>query len=186
MEQSLTPQQIVAARLPLLRGRHGWSTQKLADRITELGGDLSRTAITKIETGRRDVKLDEAMLLAVALDVSPSYFFVPVRRGETVSLTPNLTVTASEARYFVKGSKPLPGQDPYIFRSEVNEELVEDREFWQQARTAEERANELLAQAEEDNDPKELQAALDVLQIVERRMRAKFNLQHEEITGKDT
>lgn len=54
-----------------LRDERRWTALDLVHRLQPLGGDLSRQAISKIETGARGVSIDELCLLARALDVQP-------------------------------------------------------------------------------------------------------------------
>jgi transcriptional regulator with XRE-family HTH domain len=53
--------------------------------VAGLGGALQTTAITRIERGDRDVSLEDALLLAAALDVSPLYLIVP-READVIAL----------------------------------------------------------------------------------------------------
>src|SRR5690349_6226011 len=55
----------VGARIKALRAEREWSARELAERCTLAGaGALSRTAISKLETGNRHLKAEEARVLA--------------------------------------------------------------------------------------------------------------------------
>lgn len=113
------PSQVLAAQLPAIRARLDLSAQGLADRVAVLGGTLDRAAISKIETGKRGVSLDEALLLALAADVAPVHLFLPREDGEPVRVAPKLTPPAVAARRWLRGQEPLPGGDEKTFQVEV-------------------------------------------------------------------
>jgi transcriptional regulator with XRE-family HTH domain len=46
-----------------------WSAARLAEEVAANGGNLPRHAISKIETGVREVSIDELLYIAAALDV---------------------------------------------------------------------------------------------------------------------
>lgn len=53
------------------------TAQQLADRVAEIGGALSRQAISKIENGNRGVSVNELVVLAKALGTSPLMLLFP-------------------------------------------------------------------------------------------------------------
>lgn len=53
------------SRIPRVRTARGMSQQELAD-----GAELIRQVVSKIETGRQGVGLDDAVAICTALDVS--------------------------------------------------------------------------------------------------------------------
>jgi transcriptional regulator with XRE-family HTH domain len=107
MEESLTPRQVFAQRMREVRNRRSWSMEELSKRLKELGLKLNASQIAKIETGSRDISLDEAIAIGVALWVSPLHLFIPTDEGPPVSLTPNFTKDRTDARAWVRGSLPL-------------------------------------------------------------------------------
>lgn len=68
--------QHVRATLKSLRAGAGLTHQQVSDRTA---GAISRTAISDIERGVRKVDVDDLMLLALALDVSPLDLLLPDR-----------------------------------------------------------------------------------------------------------
>lgn len=110
---------VVARHLAAVRSRVGMaSAQELADRVQELGGRLDRAAISKIESGTRNVSLDEALLLAAALNVAPVHLFFPLNDDAEVEIAPGLKrVPAAAARAWFRGQEPLPGQPEQTYRS---------------------------------------------------------------------
>src|SRR4051794_7495768 len=90
-ERQATARYVVARHLSTVRSRVGMdSAQELADRVKALGGKLDRAAIAKIESGTRNVSLDEALLLAAALDVAPVHLFFPLNDDAEVEIAPGL------------------------------------------------------------------------------------------------
>lgn len=118
-EHGKSPSQVLAELLPAIRARRQLSAQQLAAAVRKLGGTLDRAAISKIETGARGVSLDEAVLLAVALDVAPVHLLTPRDDDEPVSVAPAVTVAADRARRWVRGLEPLPDHDDQSYRTEV-------------------------------------------------------------------
>lgn len=110
---------VVAANLASIRARVGMaSAQELADRVKEIGGRLDRAAISKIESKARNVSLDEALMLAVALDVSPVHLFLPLDDDAPVQLAPKLApVKARDVREWLRGRAPLPTTNEKTFRT---------------------------------------------------------------------
>jgi hypothetical protein len=63
--------------------------------------------ITRIERGTRKVSLDEAIALAVALDVAPVHLFLPISDEGRVSVTPSAEVPSRVARQWALGIRAL-------------------------------------------------------------------------------
>lgn len=110
---------VLGGNLSTIRARVGMaSAQELADKVKEIGGRLDRAAIAKIESGARNVSLDEALLLAVALDVSPVHLFIPLDDKELVQVAPKLdAVSARDAREWIRGRSALPSTNEKTFRT---------------------------------------------------------------------
>lgn len=100
MSESRAPEtlsDVVARRIVLFRKRRDITRDQLAARCAELGyPELTGPALANIETGRRskegkrrrDVTVDELMVLARALHVPPSLLLFPVGDEATVSVVP--------------------------------------------------------------------------------------------------
>jgi transcriptional regulator with XRE-family HTH domain len=160
------PSQVLAEALADIRGRQGLSAEALAQRVREHGGQLDRAAISKIENGMRGVSLDDALLLAVALGVSPLHLFLPRDDNEGVELAPDVQVTAVAARRWIRGLEPLPGQDdreiPASEWNVLNERVVTARaiadDVHRRLRVAKEHAKTITAElAKLDTNAKLLQ-----------------------------
>lgn len=100
-------------RLRELRRRRGWNQQDLADALKTLNKPLSRVTITKIENGHRDVTLEEALELALALDVSPLWLLFPDPE-ELVDIGSGEFDRAAFVEW-LKGEQALPGMDALEF-----------------------------------------------------------------------
>jgi transcriptional regulator with XRE-family HTH domain len=125
-----SPRYVLARQLPEIRARVGYaSAQDLADRVAQLGGRLDRAAISKIESRSRNVSLDEALLLAVALNVAPVHLFLPRADDEEVEIARGLpSVPAVEARAWFRGqAATVPTVNEKLFRTEVPESEWEER-----------------------------------------------------------
>lgn len=116
------PSEITAQQTREVRQRKRWTQQQLSDRIGELGGVMDRVVIAKIETGRRGIPLDDALLLAVALNIAPSNLLLPMFSDEPVALAPQRAVSPRIARSWFRAQRPLPGDDERAYWSEVSDE----------------------------------------------------------------
>ena len=110
---------IFAIRLREAREARGWRQQDLADRMSQLGSPMDRTTLAKIEKGKREARLGEVIALAAALDVAPTYLYLPIEGPEPVCLAPALAVDPGDARKWARGIKPLDPADHrvYFFQS---------------------------------------------------------------------
>ncbi|OBA64285.1 helix-turn-helix domain-containing protein [Gordonia sp. 852002-10350_SCH5691597] len=67
----------VALNVTILRATQGLSVAELAERATAAGRPLTRQAVSEIEAGRRRVDVDDLIVLALSLDVSPAMLLMP-------------------------------------------------------------------------------------------------------------
>ncbi len=118
-----TPGQAFARQVRESRERKPWSQEQLVDRLREMGVEWDRATLARLEAGRRKVSLDEALLLAAALGVSPQYLVLP-RSNEPVQLAPNLTVEVRLARDWMRGFTPLSDDDERSFFTEVPDDQL--------------------------------------------------------------
>jgi hypothetical protein len=94
------------------------SQQGLADRLNHLGARIDRTAVAKVEAGKRELAVAEAFMFALALDVAPVHLFVPADSEDEIQLAPNLWARPHEVRAWMRGFTPL-FQDPRVYFSTV-------------------------------------------------------------------
>ncbi|HME03342.1 MAG TPA: helix-turn-helix domain-containing protein [Solirubrobacteraceae bacterium] len=118
---------IFARRLREARNARRWTQQDLADAVDKLGAPMDRTVLARLEKGQREVRLDELVALAAALDVAIVHLILPIegditqqpvdeqgaplrgrrQTGPAVALTPTLRVNQRKARRWARGEIPL-------------------------------------------------------------------------------
>jgi transcriptional regulator with XRE-family HTH domain len=128
MDNETTVSDLIAARIRDLRVRRGLTTADLAERCAKLGAPhLSMQALYKFESRRTDgrvkprpLRVDELLVLAMALDASPVHLIVGLDDDAPFPVTPSLTVPAGEARQWIRGwphsRNGLPGTDGHLYR----------------------------------------------------------------------
>jgi transcriptional regulator with XRE-family HTH domain len=111
-DQALDLQACLAREIRRHRDRQGLSAQRLADLVAAAGGKLTRQAISKIETGGRDVRMDEVAVLARALRVPPVLLLFPLGVAPSVDVfPPEPTVPTWQAVRWFTGDAHLDGSD---------------------------------------------------------------------------
>jgi transcriptional regulator with XRE-family HTH domain len=94
------------------RGRK-LTVQDLSRRTGKHGLALSRPTISKLEQGlRQSVTVDEVMVLAKALSVSPLDLIFPVGKAETAEVLPGQYMDTFEAVRWFSGFSAQPGNPP--------------------------------------------------------------------------
>jgi len=106
IERGPTAQQVAAN---LRRLRVPLSMAQLVARAAELGRTISIDSLSSMELGRRRVDVDDLMVLAQVLGVSPLALLLPCSDGPTatVELTGSGSITAAAAWAWAEGSHPL-------------------------------------------------------------------------------
>lgn len=97
----------LAENVKMLRERLPLTTEQLAERVTGLGRPVRANTITKIEKGQRRVDIDDAMALAIALEVNLTTLVLPYTTKGTVQLTETTTIDAADAWNWADGRRPL-------------------------------------------------------------------------------
>ncbi len=103
--------EVTAERVRAHREQKGWSQERLARAMTELGHPMHQTAIAKIEARLRKVTVDDLLVLAVALEVPPPLLFLPIDTEEDLALTPSKKVYPWRVWEWLHGEEPLPACD---------------------------------------------------------------------------
>lgn len=126
MDDPKTPEQVFGERLGAIRRRReGWTQAYLAERVSDFGETIDRGTIAKIETGRRGVSLNEALVLSAALGVSPIFLFFPTDPHEKVAIGDSVRAPAGAARKWVQGYRPLKMDDDLkMWEAEVVSDLT--------------------------------------------------------------
>lgn len=119
------PSEIFVEQMRAQRERRGWSQRQLAERLDTLGLRVHQTTVGKWESGERGLSLDEALAITAALDLAPVHmisgsYLEAQGRQPAVTLGGEMSAaTAREMRQWVRGERPLRGQDERRFRTEI-------------------------------------------------------------------
>jgi transcriptional regulator with XRE-family HTH domain len=141
-DQPPTVADVARARIRELRNRRGLSQRELADRLSQFvipakpgrrrrtdprgGPSVDHALVTRVETGKRELSLKDAVYFALALDVAPVNLIAPLDPEARVQLAPNLECSARELRHWLRGLAPMSAQDARTYFTEVpDEELPE-------------------------------------------------------------
>jgi transcriptional regulator with XRE-family HTH domain len=78
-DRTLTHERIVAERVAVERSARGWSYEKLARRMTEVGYPIHPSAVFKVERGDppRRITVDDLVGFAAAFGVTVEYLLTP-------------------------------------------------------------------------------------------------------------
>lgn len=150
-DQVERPSEVLARQVKKWRDRRKLSAQALADRIADLGGSLSRLAISKIENGARGVSVDEWLQLAHALAVPPPLLLFDLESGSDVAIAPAAVLHPWLAWEWVVGNEPPIMTNRTVTR--VEEFGRAKRAIWLYQQ--EQRAAEAVHRAESDLDAAE-------------------------------
>jgi len=108
----------IMSEVKRLRGPGGlnWSAERLAEEMTAVGIPWTRDVVVNLENGRRKtLAVHEVLALAYVLDIAPAILMSGLDDHAIVPVTPNLTVSAPEARSWIQGLEALPGVDAERF-----------------------------------------------------------------------
>jgi transcriptional regulator with XRE-family HTH domain len=94
-----------------VRRAQGWTQSRLAERLDALGYSISQATLAKIETGRRQVTIQDLVAIAVALDTPPLLLLLPHDLNAEVALTPRVTARALDVRRWFASRKPIRETD---------------------------------------------------------------------------
>lgn len=100
---------IVASNVARLRNARGLTTVQLSKLMADAGRPITASSITKLELGQRKVDVDDLMVLALVLRVSPTGLLLPpnAEPTNTVDITPDETYTNDVAWNWLLGIAPL-------------------------------------------------------------------------------
>ena len=107
MAQQSSVTETIGRRLRALRAQRGLSAQGLADLCDGLGrSDLKRQVISNIENGRRAyVAVDEALVLAYALNVAPVLLLMPSNGADALQIAPDVSMPTTSALAWITGEE---------------------------------------------------------------------------------
>ena len=110
LPDALTPGDVARLMIRELRARRGWTQTQLADRLARAGYPLGQTDLSRIESGRRRLSVDDLVAISAALNVSPARILDGSRLEPQppVRVTSTVTVPLSRFRSWIRGTTPLP------------------------------------------------------------------------------
>ncbi|MFI6471496.1 helix-turn-helix domain-containing protein [Streptomyces sp. NPDC050516] len=141
-----TASEVVARQVQELRKRQALTAKGLAERCATMGAPgMTASVIANIESGRpdlhghrrRQITLEEWLILAQALHVAPIHLLVPIDDGSPrYELTPEepqptqglRRESVGWVREWIRGEAPLTFTNERIYRSEVPAEEWKSRE----------------------------------------------------------
>lgn len=131
---------VFARRMRQIRKAQGMTQTALAERLAELEHPIARSTLNKIESGgprARNVRLEDAVAIAAALNTSPLNMMTPDSNQEFVRVTPAVVEMGAKVRTWLRGYYPLLDDDD--LRQFFN--VVPDEEFGELMRSAAQRAS---------------------------------------------
>lgn len=100
----------VADTVAALRREAGLSQSEFGERLASVGRPMQFDTVSRLESGRRAVTVDDLLALAAALDVSPLLLLLPPEDdGQPVRLTEGRAAGFGAAWRWGRGEEPLPG-----------------------------------------------------------------------------
>jgi transcriptional regulator with XRE-family HTH domain len=105
---------------------HGWHQQDVSLKLDEIGWPMDRTALGKIETGTRNVTLEDFLALSAALGVEPAALLLPPEDDTDVAVTPVLNAPAWRVRSWLHGYQPVTNWDDEIDTRFFTEQVSND------------------------------------------------------------
>jgi transcriptional regulator with XRE-family HTH domain len=115
-----------------LRQLRRLSVRDLAALLEKQGTRMLPSAISKIENGQRDVRAEELVSLAIALNVSPNRLLLPGDSGESVVLPNGRKCSGQAVWRWAAGEQPLLGDEEKetpVTSPKVHEFIRENRPF---------------------------------------------------------
>lgn len=126
-----SPSAVVARRVREHREALGLTQADLATRLAEeFRWSVDRTVIARIESRKRAVTVDDLLVLAAALDTSPSLLLTPQDESDLMWPTPWRAMTANRTRAWIAGDVRLWEQDVDHFESHM-------RDAWRRSKDSE-------------------------------------------------
>jgi transcriptional regulator with XRE-family HTH domain len=115
---------LVMRQVKALKKRRGISQQQIVQRVKALGGEISQSAVARLESGAtKYVSVDDLFLLSAALDVAPVELLgASFDPPKVVPIVGRVKLTPRATRDWVRGSHPLPDGDELAYFGNVSDE----------------------------------------------------------------
>ena len=94
---------VFSDRLREARLARVWTQERLAQEMGAVGAPIDRATIARIEGRRKMPSLEQAVALAVALDVALVHLLVPIEDDGEVALTCEVKLDVPSARAWARG-----------------------------------------------------------------------------------
>lgn len=119
METSRLDTKYIGAQVRHVRDKvRGWHLSDLSEKLGELGMNLGKNALSKLETGQRNMTAEELVYIAVALDVTPNRLLLggsTEDMGQMIRIANTWEITLAEAWAWASGEElpntSTPGVD---------------------------------------------------------------------------
>ncbi|WP_236789664.1 helix-turn-helix domain-containing protein [Amycolatopsis sp. GM8] len=112
--EDTSPVGIMGKRVRTMRKERGFTAEQLAAEVTRLGVKWDRSAVAKLESGRRaTVTIADVYVFALALNCAPLTLLVPESDGDEVLVAPGNTAedaviaTGKDLGMWIAGDKQL-------------------------------------------------------------------------------
>jgi transcriptional regulator with XRE-family HTH domain len=116
---------LIARRVRETREKRPLTQAELAQRIEDrFGARFDRATISKIESGgtrAANLSVEDLLLLAGALGVSPVHFIAPLENDSSV-IVGTAAIHAPEMRAWIRGQEPLHDEDASFWRYQQPED----------------------------------------------------------------
>lgn len=112
---------VAAGNVKRIRSERGWTQAQLAERLAALNYPIGQPTLAKVEKGNRKISVDDAIALAIALNVPPLNLLLPDRLDAEVSLPGQRRARSLELRRWFDARGPLLGMDESEYFSGANE-----------------------------------------------------------------
>jgi transcriptional regulator with XRE-family HTH domain len=120
-QNGATPTALVAARVRELRDGRGWSAQRLADELTQVGINWDRSIVANLESGRRaTVSVEELLALAYVFGVAPVHILVPTD-DRPYPVVPTDERPTRQVRAWIRGKEALKDERTYFIEVPADE-----------------------------------------------------------------
>ena len=145
---------MVAERVKHYRRRLGWSVRQLAEECAWLGApQLTEASLGNIERGpggkrkRRDVTVDELMILGYALGVPPLLLMIPLGENEPLRITSKAELHPHLAWDVTTGAAPLVVTGNYVTKVTESHEALLTVQAFARLRVAQDAYDQAISRA---------------------------------------
>jgi transcriptional regulator with XRE-family HTH domain len=158
---TLTPSELVSANLRALRQTARLSQNQVLQRLQQLGAPMDQGALSRKESAKRQITVDDLYRFAAILAVNPGVLLAPQQPKGEVALTPSTIESNATIRSWIRGRRRLArfsGLESAGYR--LRDQVLEQQARALATETSEAKAA-LQTQAEHVNGAETVLAALE-------------------------